>query len=149
MRKYLFPARIFALFISILCLILTYFNNEYLNIIIYSVTILSIVGIIILTIYDLIIGNEDITYNVKYNKLNLLTFIFILILYGRFFFDNNIVVVSNNLTTRYSFISMYMPIVMICYIFLVIYHILLEIEYSKNNDKKRNKNIKKERNSKK
>lgn len=149
MHKYLFPARIFSLFISLLCLILTYFNNEYLNIVIYSLSIISIVGIMVLTIYDVIVNHEDITYNVKYNKLILLTFVFLLILYGRFFFDNNIVVVVTNLTTRYSYISMYMPIIMLSFILLLIYHILLEIEQSKLEVKKSKKKTKKRRKDKK
>lgn len=127
MNNYLFPTRVFTFFVSTLCLLLTYFNNQHLNHLQYFITIFSIIGIITMTCYDAIKKNGNLN-NTKYNLLVIVSSILVIFIYARFFFDYNLVIVSSNLLNRYEFINMYMWLFMLLFICILIYHLSLELK---------------------
>jgi hypothetical protein len=131
MNNYLFPIRLFTFFVSTLCLLLTYFNNQYLNYVQYSIMICSLIGIIAMTIYDGIKKNNKIINDKRYNLLVIMSSILVIFIYIRFFFDSNLIIVSKNLLNRYEFINMYMWLFMLLFIFILIYHLLLEFTLKK------------------
>ena len=131
MNNYLFPIRLFTFFVSTLCLLLTYFNNQYLNYVQYSIMICSLIGIIAMTIYDCIKKNNKIKNDKRYNLLVIMSSILVIFIYIRFFFDSNLIIVSKNLLNRYEFINMYMWLFMLLFIFILIYHLLLEFTLKK------------------
>ena len=139
MRKFLLPIHLFFAFVATACLLLSMSGISYFHLAIYIPLVLIVILDVLLTLYDLITRKQSVLNQDLHHGIHIGYYVYITLVYIRFFFDQGMLYVNGDLMSRFTFIDPQLIYFLIGGVALTLFHIFTEVEEPKKQRKSRKK----------